>query len=80
MKRANKDKTRMEKKQAKIQRLPSTAPAARDEGPRLIPLEEPVSEPSRLEHYLDLADAALGARGEPQHTGRRRLDRTPERE
>jgi hypothetical protein len=44
----------------KIKRLPPTAPAARDEGPRLLPLDETTKEPSRLEHYLDLADAALG--------------------
>ena len=33
--------------------------AARDEGPRLLPLTDKSKEPSRLEHYLDLADAAL---------------------
>ncbi|HEV2696764.1 MAG TPA: hypothetical protein VGU90_02155 [Terriglobales bacterium] len=40
--------------------IPSTEPAARDEGPRLIPLDDRSKEPSRLEHYLDLADTALG--------------------
>jgi hypothetical protein len=44
----------------KVKRLPPTAPAARDEGPRLLPLEETARESSRLEHYLDLADVALG--------------------
>ena len=44
----------------KVKLLPPTAPAARDEGPRLLPLEEATREPSRLEHYLDLADVALG--------------------
>jgi hypothetical protein len=44
----------------KLERLPPTSEAARDEGPRLIPLDEPAKEPSRVEHYLDLADAALG--------------------
>lgn len=39
--------------------IPPEQPAARDEGPRLIPLDIS-KEPSRLEHYLDLADAALG--------------------
>lgn len=43
-----------------IKPIPPTEPAARDEGPRLIPLEEHSKEPSRLEHYLDLADTALG--------------------
>jgi hypothetical protein len=49
-------------KRRKVERLPPTAAAARDEGPRLIPLEDRISEPSRLEHYLDLADVALGLR------------------
>jgi hypothetical protein len=44
----------------KLERIPPTAPAARDEGPRLIPLDERSKEPSRLEHYLELADTALG--------------------
>jgi hypothetical protein len=45
-----------------VERLPPTSEAARDEGPRLIPLEDHSKEPSRLEHYLDLADTALGAK------------------
>jgi hypothetical protein len=49
---------------AKVQRIPSTAEAARDEGPRLIPLVDRSKEPSRLEHYLDLADTALGKKTE----------------
>jgi hypothetical protein len=40
--------------------IPPTEPAARDEGPRLIPLDAGSKEPSRLEHYLELADTALG--------------------
>jgi len=47
---------------AKLRRIPPTAPSARDEGPRLIPLEDSSKEPSRLEHYLELADTALGLR------------------
>jgi hypothetical protein len=43
-----------------IKPIPPTEAAARDEGPRLIPLDERSKEPSRLEHYLDLADTALG--------------------
>ena len=43
----------------KLKPIPSTAEAARDEGPRLIPLGEQFKEPSRLEHYLELADTAL---------------------
>ena len=49
-----------------LERLPPTAPAARDEGPRLIPLEEKSKEPSRLDHYLELADSALGTGPEKQ--------------
>jgi hypothetical protein len=47
---------------SKLKRIPPTAPSARDEGPRLIPLEDSSKEPSRLEHYLELADTALGLR------------------
>lgn len=43
-----------------IRPIPPNEPAARDEGPRLIPLDDRMKEPSRLEHYLDLADTALG--------------------
>jgi hypothetical protein len=48
----------------RVQRIPPTADAARDEGPRLLPLHDHAKEPSRLEHYLDLADTALGLRAE----------------
>ena len=46
----------------KVLRIPPTAEAARDEGPRLIPLADRSKEPSRLEHYLELADTALRAK------------------
>ena len=49
-----------------MQRIPPTAEAARDEGPRLIPLADRSKEPSRLEHYLELADRALGMKREPK--------------
>jgi len=48
------------KKRQTLKAIPPTEPAARDEGPRLIPLDDHSKEPSRLEHYLDLADTALG--------------------
>jgi len=64
--------TRRKHRARKVRRLPPTAAAARDEGPRLLPLEDRISEPSRLDHYLDLADAALGLRtGGPEE----RIDR-----
>jgi hypothetical protein len=44
----------------RLERLPPTSEEARDEGPRLIPLGDRAKDPSRLEHYLDLADKALG--------------------
>jgi hypothetical protein len=52
---------RSERKRTKkrVELLPPSDDAARDEGPRLIPLGERTREPSRLEHYLDLADRAL---------------------
>jgi hypothetical protein len=53
---------RRSKQKKPVELLPPTADAARDEGPRLIPLGDRSKEPSRLEHYLDLADTALGVR------------------
>jgi hypothetical protein len=52
---------RIDKKDVRkrVELLPPSDDAARDEGPRLIPLEDRTREPSRLEHYLDLADRAL---------------------
>jgi hypothetical protein len=61
MKARNNPGSRLERKRMKkrVELLPPTDDAARDEGPRLIPLEDRTREPSRLEHYLDLADRAL---------------------
>jgi hypothetical protein len=58
--RARYRKAKQATRAVRVERLPPSADAARDEGPRLLPLGDRVSEPSRLEHYLDLADAALG--------------------
>jgi len=63
-KKSSKPKARSPRR--KLKRLPPDAAAARDEGPRLLPLDDGVvKEPSRLEHYLELADVALGARKGP---------------
>jgi hypothetical protein len=43
----------------RLKRLPPSHPAARDEGPRLIPLRDPHIDSWPLEHYLKLADSAL---------------------
>lgn len=61
MKARDNPEPRRERKRAKkrVELLPPSDDAARDEGPRLIPLGERTREPSRLEHYLDLADRAL---------------------
>jgi hypothetical protein len=61
-------KGRTVKSKTQVQRIPPTSEAARDEGPRLIPLVEAdrSKEPSRLEHYLELADRALGMKREPK--------------
>jgi len=53
---SQREKKRLKKR---VELLPPTDDAARNEGPRLIPLGERTREPSRLEHYLDLADRAL---------------------
>jgi hypothetical protein len=50
----------------KLKPIPPTQPDARDEGPRLIPLDDRAKEPSRLEHYLELADTALGLKRAPE--------------
>jgi hypothetical protein len=52
-------RTSASKSKPRIKPLPPTAAEARDEGPRLIPLG-PVRESTGLEHYLALADVALG--------------------
>jgi len=61
MKARDNPRPRLGKKrmQKRVELLPPTDDAARDEGPRLIPLGDRTREPSRLEHYLDLADRAL---------------------
>ena len=51
---------------SKVRLIPPTADAARDEGPRLIPLGDRSKDPSRLEHYLDPADTALGLNRGPK--------------
>lgn len=43
-------------------KLPPEEPAARDEGPRLIPFPAELKmgmEPPRVKHYLELAERAL---------------------
>jgi hypothetical protein len=65
--RVKRTKPRNSPASTKLERIPPTAPAARDEGPRLIPLDERSKEPSRLEHYLELADTALGLKRGPAH-------------
>lgn len=61
MKARNNLRPGIEKKRVRkrVELLPPSDDAARDEGPRLIPLEDRAREPSRLEHYLDLADRAM---------------------
>lgn len=48
-------------KTASVRKLSPEQPAARDEGPRLIPLgQNRDAGLGRIEHYLELADRALG--------------------
>ena len=60
MQARRKGKVKNKSRRHTLRPIPSTEPAARDEGPRLIPLDDRSKEPSRLEHYLELADTALG--------------------
>ena len=57
---------------AKPLKLPSTAPEARDAGPRLLPLDY-VEHAPRVQYHLELADVALGTRlPEPKRNRTRR--------
>jgi hypothetical protein len=48
------------KRAKKIIKLPSSRPEARDEGPRLLPLDKQQQPTFRaMDHYLDLADKLL---------------------
>ncbi len=58
-------------------KLPSTAPEARDAGPRLIPLDV-VEHVPRVQYHLELADVALGTRSpEPKRPRTRRHSSRP---
>ncbi len=50
------------RKSATVKKLSPEQPAARDEGPRLIPLNAAAKDSglARIEYYLGLADKALG--------------------
>ena len=47
---------------SRVVKVSTEQPEARDEGPRLIPQRESVRDvvPSGVQHYIDLADVALG--------------------
>ncbi len=45
---------------ARITKLKPSQPAARDEGPRLIPLRKEQDVP-KIDHWVELADKVLGA-------------------
>jgi hypothetical protein len=46
-------------KKSAVKVIPPHAPEARDEGPRLLPLERKQHPDSKLQHYMDLANIAL---------------------
>lgn len=61
---ATKKKSPLHNGKKPVERVSPAMPEARDEGPRLIPLDEGTEQPqgrseSTMEHYLKLADAAL---------------------
>jgi hypothetical protein len=56
----------------KPQKISSDDPAARDEGPRLLPLEDtrrPPQSASFEQRYLDLADAAIRSKSRKSRQG-----------
>ncbi len=59
---AGKRRKRKSGRKAKVSRITKLAPsqpAARDEGPRLIPLRK-AQDGSKIDHWVELADKALG--------------------
>ncbi len=51
---------RSKQKMARVKLIPPTDEAARDEGPRLVPLDERLGhKPEPMDYYVKLADAAL---------------------
>ncbi len=54
----------MRRRERAVKVIRSNKAEARDEGPRLLPLpeEKPENQNSKLQHYMNLADVALGAK------------------
>lgn len=55
-----KQKSRRKATTSRITKLAPSQAAARDEGPRLIPLSKP-QDPPKIDHWVELADKALGS-------------------
>jgi hypothetical protein len=55
-------------KVSRITKLAPSQPAARDEGPRLIPLRKPQETP-KIDHWVALADKVLGSPGKKKGAG-----------
>ncbi len=55
-------------KVSRITKLAPSQPAARDEGPRLIPLRK-AQDGSRIDHWVELADRALAAPAKKKNAG-----------
>ncbi len=55
-------------KKPRITKLAPSQAAARDEGPRLIPLSKP-QDPSKIDHWVELADKALSSPAKKKGAG-----------
>jgi hypothetical protein len=71
----------MSPKRKALRLIPPHKPAARDEGPRLLPLSDEAAKDehtSRLDYYLQLANSALGlaSNDRPHEAKRMRRRRT----
>ena len=53
---------------SRITKLTPSQAAARDEGPRLIPLRKPQETP-KIDHWVELADKALGGPAKKKSAG-----------
>lgn len=67
-KSGRKAKSGQKAKKSHITKLKPSQAAARDEGPRLIPLRKPL-DPPKIDHWVELADKALSTPAKKKGAG-----------
>ncbi len=63
-----KPKAKRKSTASRITKLAPSQAAARDEGPRLIPLRKP-QDPPKIDHWVELADKVLGGPAKKKGAG-----------